>query len=336
MSLTRNQYDNLMRSYDDKRLKNKKLLTSRFEEIYKCIPEIKGIDNDIAHNSINLTKQSLNQNNPELIGSLKSINRALIDKKHKLLVDNGYLENYLEPIYDCPLCKDTGYINDKHCNCFNQLVVNSLYSQSRIQRFLSEENFDTFNFHYYSNELDDSHTVSSYDNIKNVVKSCKLSVEHFGSKRDSLLFTGPTGVGKTFLTRCIAKELLDSGHTVLYLTSTQLIDKILPEMTKKHVFKPTLDEDLLNYVFDCELLIIDDLGSEYTNSFTISQLYLCLNERLLRNNATVISTNLSLNEIRQRYTERIFSRIVDKFKIFSIYGSDIRYKRREERINRNL
>jgi DNA replication protein DnaC len=160
--------------------------------------------------------------------------------------------------------------------------------------------------------------------MQKVVAGCKNFINHFKKNHDNLLLLGNTGVGKTFLANCIAKELLDRGYTVIYLTAFRLFD-----ILEKHKFSKDEDSSYeaanqFDYILDCDLLIIDDLGTELNNSFTNSQLYLIINERLLRQKSTVISTNLSLPNINTTYGERIFSRIVSSYGVHRIIGEDIR------------
>ena len=159
-------------------------------------------------------------------------------------------------------------------------------------------------------------------NIESIVSLCWDFIYHFDDiEKNNILFLGNAGVGKTFLSHCIAYELINKAYTVLYLTSFQLFD-----LLKQHAFHRETDASLtpMEHLLGCDLLIIDDLGTELNNSFVSSQLFLCMNERLLQKKATIISTNLSLKQISQSYTERVLSRIMEKYQIFNIYGEDIR------------
>ncbi len=165
-------------------------------------------------------------------------------------------------------------------------------------------------------------TVRDY--MRQVYGWCQEYVEHFEEKGGNLIFTGSTGVGKTFLTNCIAKALIDRYQSVIYLSSNDLFDIF----SKNKFHYETEDEmrDMYQYILDCDLLIIDDLGTELNNTFVSSQLFYCINERLLRNKSTIISTNLSLTMLRDSYSDRISSRIISKYSIIPLYGEDIRTK----------
>jgi DNA replication protein DnaC len=156
------------------------------------------------------------------------------------------------------------------------------------------------------------------------VKECQNFIADFDNKPKNLFFYGDTGVGKTFLSNCVAKELLEQGKSVIYFTAFQLFD-----ILSKGVFERDADAIAAHQnIFDCDLLIIDDLGTEFANSFTTSQLFLCVNERILRNKSTIISTNLDMNQIVDIYSERTLSRIISNYSIIKLFGDDIRIKKR--------
>lgn len=327
MSISTFQFERIMRSYDYTRQKNHALHMKRQEEIYEKIPEIQQIDKQIASQSIQLGKQLLFQSDSSsLLDDLKIKNMELSMKKIELLVSNGYEPDYLNPIYQCPDCKDTGYIKEKKCHCLKQAIVHEVYHQSNILQKLEEENFETFSYEYYSDEPVFQNLPSPRENIFSVVKQCKNFIRTFKENPgQNILFLGNVGVGKSFLSNCIAKELMEEAYTVIYLTSFQLVETF--EDHRFHRFEDPDASYSLDYVLNCDLLIIDDLGTELTNNFVVSQLFLCINERLLKKKSTIISTNLSLKELNETYYERIVSRITENYLICHIYGDDIRQKK---------
>lgn len=234
-----------------------------------------------------------------------------------LLVQAGFPKDYLTPHYVCPKCKDTGYIGNEKCSCFIQASIDLLYRESNITRYSSNETFDNFSLDFYSTEFTDPSTgLNSRDNAESVLSKCKDFVQHFPSG-DNILFYGDTGVGKTFLSNCIARALLDNAHSVLYMSAIELFDS----------FSAYNEDDggMQSQIEECELLIIDDLGTELSNTFTNSKLFHCINSRLLGGRSTIISTNFALNELMDAYSERIFSRISSSYKLLKLYGDDIRF-----------
>lgn len=326
MALKNHQYNQILREYDKKQLINKSNLDKRIEEVYNKIPELKEIDDKVVSSSINRAKQLL-MNNHESLTDLKVLTDWATKERRNLLEQHGYPKDYLEPSYHCIACKDTGYINNVKCHCFKQSIVDIVYSQSNIKSIIERENFSSFSFDFYSNDyVENSTGMTPRENIRKVVEVCQNFIHNFDNDNNNLLFYGNTGVGKTFLANCIAKELLDRAHTVIYLTAFQLFD-----ILEKNKFGKGEDnyefQNKFEYILDCDLLIIDDLGTELNNSFVNVQLYLCINERYLRRKSTIISTNLSLDNINTTYSERVFSRIASNYTLLKIFGEDIRLKK---------
>lgn len=324
MGLKNFQYNKILREYDKKQLQNKHDLDLRIKKAYHAIPELKELDNRMIHSSINSAKLLLSGNEQSL-SKLKKTAQSTTNIRKQLLEENGFPKDYLDPSYHCLDCKDTGFIGREKCHCFKQAIVNILYSQSNIKAAIAKENFSTFSYDYYpDNYIEESTRLTPRENIKKIVEKCKSFIRNF-EKHQNLLIYGNTGVGKTFLANCIAKELLDKSYTVIYLTAFQLFD-----ILEKNKFNKSNENDefqnQFDYILDCDLLIIDDLGTELTNSFINTQLYLCINERYLREKSTIISTNLSLDNINTEYSERIFSRLISNYSLLKLVGEDIRLK----------
>lgn len=330
MSLSNTQYNAIFRKYDARQLKNQHIVSERIQYIYKEIPRIHEIDDTIASISVEQAKKLLDDN-ASAVEELKTEIQKLTAEKSMLMRSHGYPEDYLSPPYDCPDCKDTGYIGREKCHCFKQAEIDFVYTQSNIKRILEKENFQNFSYEYYSEtEVNPSTGLTSLATAQQAVKDCKDFIAHFHTKNmpfQNLLLCGDTGTGKTFLSNCIAKELLDRGYSVIYLTCFELL-----EILEDNSFsKEPADSEKYQNIFDCDLLIIDDLGAELSNSFTNSQLFLCLNERILRQHSTIISTNLGLNQLAETYSERIFSRIASNYKMIQLFGYDIRIQKKLKR-----
>lgn len=324
MTLSKKQFEDIMNGYAARRRENLYRQQQRKDEIYTVIPEIRAIDEKIAHISLDTARYMLFHPGEDKKDELHRQIYGLSMDKIDLLVRHGYPADYLDPIYTCSLCKDTGYIGSKKCSCFARYAGDILFEQSNLQSVLDKDCFAAFREDYYRDGPYGNYPISPRENIRQVLDVCHRFVADFDrSSGENLLIYGNAGVGKTFLSHCIAGELLDRTKSVIYLTAYQFFKKL-----EDNTFRRKNDEpDILPELLECDLLIIDDLGTEMNNTFINSQLFLCINERILSRRSTIINTNLSLELITHRYSERIFSRIVESYTLLHIYGDDIRIKK---------
>ena len=242
-------------------------------------------------------------------------------RKKELLVSHGYPEDYLTVSPECPLCGDTGFVDGQKCRCFRQKEVEILYSHSHLKELVTEQNFGILSENYYQGE--------DLKRFRIAAAACRRMAAEFDTVYRNLYLYGTVGTGKSFLSICIAKEVLETGHSVLYFSAAALFDKL-----SMYSFDVRTKEELRSFILDlyeCDLLIIDDLGTELTNQFISAQLFACLNERHLNRKSTVISTNLSLAEMQSRYSDRVFSRITNDYELYKLTGSDIRVLKRRQR-----
>jgi len=253
----------------------------------------------------------------------ETIRARLEAEKLAILKQNGYSADYAEPHFDCPLCQDTGYVGNEKCRCLKSAIVAYLYELSRISDRLKVENFDTLCMDYYSKERQAIRGRSEYENMELIVNAAKDFVKNFHAEHKNLFFTGSVGCGKTFLTNCIAKELIEQGVSVVYLPSSEFF----AQLNKRRLMDAGTAEDS-DYIDECELLIIDDLGTELTNERMNSDLFTVLNKRINSGLSTIISTNFSLPFIQERYSERVYSRLYGSFEFYQFFGDDIRKKRK--------
>ena len=325
MALSSSQYDAIMREYGRQQLENQHQLEARRNEIYRVIPAVRELEAEIASRSVAGAKRLLAGDT----GALAELREELADLREQkaiLIRAKGYPEDYLTLHYRCPDCEDTGWRQGRKCHCFLRAQMKLLYAQSNLDHVLDQENFSRLSYYYYdSSEIIPELGLTNADYMRRVVAGCREFAADFDRKKENLLFTGSTGVGKTFLTNCIAKELIDSGHSVIYLSAGDLF-----EVFSRNKFDYDTPEDMRDtyrYILDCDLLIIDDLGTELNNSFTSSQLFYCINERMNMSRSTIISTNLSLKQLRDSYTDRVTSRIM-RYRIIPLYGRDIRVLKR--------
>lgn len=313
MALSNAQYDQIKKIYDKRLLDRHYESEKRLSYVNEHVPGFKALNDDISALCLKQAELLLDGNTSAL-SDLKASIGQLKSQKVALLKNAGLSPDYLDIPYICPDCEDTGYINGQKCHCFKQQALALLYDKSNLREYLDSLDFSMVSDQYYEGE-DLVHFKDSYQKSMNFVNNFKNDYQN-------LYFYGTVGTGKSFLSGCIAKELLQNGYSVIYFSAAGLMDVIA-----KYSFNRKQDQDfeaVYQDIYDCDLLIIDDLGTESINDFTISQLFTCLNERFLRKKSVVISTNLSLKELRDYYSERIFSRIVGNFLFCKMTGPDIR------------
>jgi len=322
MALSNSQYDAIMREYGRQQIENHHKLEERRKEIYARLPVVRQLEAEIAERSVACAKKLL-EGDKSVLDRLKEDLRDLREQKALIIRAAGYPDDYLELHYRCPDCRDTGLIDGRKCHCFLQAQMKLLHAQSNLEDVLERENFKALSYEYYDDtEILPQLGITNAAYMRRVVAGCREFVRDFDKKHDNLLFTGSTGVGKTFLTNCIARELMDDFHSVIYLTASDLFDVF---SRNKFDYDNAEDmKDMYRFILDCDLLIIDDLGTELNNSFTSSQLFYCINERMNMSRSTIISTNLSPARLRDSYTDRVTSRIMSGYRIIPLYGGDIR------------
>ena len=318
MPLTNTQYDIILRDYENRQLKNRHEAEQRAAYVYDHVPGYRELDESVAAVSVSQGKKYL-AGDEQAMEELKLLISELSFKKARLLKEAGLPEDYLKPVHTCPDCRDTGYIDGQKCHCFKQALISLLYEQSNIREMLQHDNFQSLSYEYYEGE--------DLSRFKKAVITCQNFIKNFNSDYHNLFFYGTVGTGKTFLSNCVAKELIESGHSVIYFSAAGLFD-LLSRYSFDYKGKEDERERYAD-LYQCDLLIIDDLGTELTNQFVASRLFSLLNERHMGKKATVISTNLSLEELRNRYSDRIFSRITSHYELCKLTGPDIRmYKKR--------
>lgn len=318
MPLTNKQYDAIMREYDRRQYRNYRQLCRRQDEIYQKIPRIREIDESISSCSLRQAEKMFDED-PNALSDLREQLASFRREKELLLKEAGYPADYLEMHYTCNDCQDTGYIGCKKCHCFQKEEIRLLYSSSRLEHILDEENFRTLSYDVYDQEQKAA--------MPAIIRLSQDFVLNFDQECKNLLFYGPVGTGKTFLSNCIARELLDSGHSVIYFTAFQFFEHFSTVSSSETGDFIQRHEALL----DSDLLILDDIGTEMANTFTVSKLFQVLNERALRRKSTIISTNLSPKDFRDIYSERVFSRITSSYTLVKFTGSDIRIRKKISR-----
>lgn len=312
--------DSISRIIEKRRIDNLKNQEERKKEIYEKFPRIRVIDKTIA--SFGQRGAKIAQGGMD-VEEFKRKLRELDREKEEILIKNSYPKDYLKIHYHCEICKDTGFVNTKTCSCRKKLIIEKKYSQSNISRLVQRENFRTFNPNLYSKNLYKDYPISPYENIRRIVNEAKAYADNFPNSYRNLYIFGDVGRGKTFLINSIAKEILDKNYSVLYLTATKLFsfmnDYLYAFSEKKDELKERYD-----LIFESDLLIIDDLGSENDRNSNESNLFEIVNDRIINKKPIIFSSNYSEDELMEFYGDRIFSRIIGSSDVMEIFGEDLR------------
>lgn len=327
MALENIQYDTIMREYDRRRYQNRRIQEERRSRAYRLIPRLKEIQDTIA--SVSAGRIHTLLENPardeKTLSSFQEELDALFRERADLLTRNGFPADYLEMPCQCPLCQDTGYIGENKCACFQKLAFDLFCRQYGLDSILEKENFELFSFSCYSDKITDKSTGKTpREHARIAVEKAWEFIDQFKETSPNLFIYGDTGVGKTFLSHCIAREILKKAYGMLYFPAYDFFSLLAAEVFGSE----SGNEDFLGYVLDCDLLILDDLGTELTNSFVSSRLFQVVNERILRKKSTIISTNLAIETFPDLYSTRTFSRIIQNYKFINLIGEDIRIIRR--------
>jgi len=305
------------------------LKSKRLEEVYKKCPKLKEIDDDMSRLGVDLCRAIIAKATQADIQQMADKNQAQQVQRIKLLEEAGFGEDYLHDVYKCAKCSDTGRVEGgAKCACFKQKLVAKYYQMSNLGRALKDENFDNFKFDYYSTAVDKNIGISPREKMEIIHRYAKQFVNEFENEPGNLFFHGKVGLGKTFLCSCIAKEVLDKGYTVLYLPATKLFKTV--EDARFHRSETEVSDAQINFFYTAELLIIDDLGTEFSTLATQSALFDIVNSRILDERPTIISSNLSPRELEGHCSDRLVSRFIEHYEIIQFVGDDIRQKKKYE------
>lgn len=300
---------------------NGDLLERRRRTAYEKSGRIEELENEISATMPLLMRAALRG---EDVAPIKERNLALQAELHELLTACGFRPDYLDPIYTCRKCSDTGYIGTKMCSCLLEQYRKEQADELSALLKLGSDTFDTFNLEFYSSVPDPNNdNISPRDNMESILDACWSYSNRFCAASPNFFFTGGTGLGKTFLSTCIAKVVSEKGFSVVYDTAGSVFAKFEEYKFSRSDNDDELKSDIDRYL-NCDLLIIDDLGTEMTTSFTVSALYEIVNTRLCTNKKTIISSNLDPEAIKTRYNAQIYSRIIGQYQVLPFFGNDIR------------
>lgn len=327
----------LLKEYDQKRQSAILDSEKRKQKLFSSNTRLAEIEKKLNLISLSTVKSMLTTDKSkkdELLEDLKKQTEALNKEKESILKKINFNVDEFSPKFECTTCEDTGYTNFQGnlvlCNCIKQKLFNIVYNKSNIGN-LEKENFNTFNERLYSDKPNKelyNTDISPRENILKIKEKALTFIENFDDPDEkNLIFTGGTGLGKTFLSNCIANEVLKQGKTVLYQTAPVMLDSIIDEK-----FNKSTSNQILDNILNVDLLIIDDLGTENINSLKLTELFTIINTRLLNQNhkitKTIISTNLDVNNIFSIYNDRIGSRLAGFYKFLRFYGDDIRFTKK--------
>jgi len=320
----------IFNEYEKLRMKAEREYRERKQEVYLSVPRIKEIDKEMAKITVDISKKILKKEKADREFFLKELEEKLNNlklEKAYLLTENNIPLSYVKINYECDKCEDTGFNKNtrKLCDCYYLKLIKKTYSISNLGNVLERENLSTFNIEVFSDKKFEDYKLTPRENMQKNLVEIEFFIHNFENQKENLLLYGTTGVGKTFICNSIANSLLKKGKIVVYNTAFRVLEILENERFQKNVDENNKMEYYLLY--NSDLLIIDDLGTEMINSFSTSELFNLINLRILKEKSTIISTNLTPIQLREIYTDRIASRIFGNYKILRFYGPDLRWKR---------
>ncbi len=323
MSYSRDIFNTVSERYSQKKHKNEMIITQRKSEVHGKIPRLAEIDRELSQTGLTVARAALSMKPSAIeqhIEGLRLRNLDLRRERDELLSKNGYPTDYLCVNYSCKICNDEGIVDGKYCSCFKDELKNESYKKLSKSSPLNLASFDTFSLDYYPDTPIENSELTAREMMEHVFKFCKEYADDISPSSSSLLLSGATGLGKTHLSLSIANEAIKKGLGVVYGSWQNLLAKVETEKFSKTYY----GSEVLDSLLDCDLLIIDDLGAEFSNSFGVSVLYNIINTRICTGKTTIINTNLDIMEIGEKYTERVLSRIEGSFLKLLFFGNDIR------------
>ncbi len=295
----------------------------RMAEIHKKFPRLEEINKEITAAGMKLAMGAAagEESEKKLVSDYNRTTAALKEEKSRIISENGIFPDYDKIIYTCPICRDTGYVGSQKCRCLLAKLTKALYDNSNLSESMKKHTFDDFSLSYYSDKPDQS-GISDRQRAKKALTEAKLLCRDPKKYDRSIVFFGNSGLGKTFLSGCISHELIEKGYSVLYIRSSRLFSVLEAKKFGKRTNEPI--DELIDTLYSCDLLVIDDLGTEIPSKYNVAFLYDLVNDRLLGSKKIVINTNLSMEELSKAYTPRLMSRMFESFYALKLTGTDIR------------
>ncbi len=322
MGYSKEIYDKVEAELSRRRSRSADEADVRREKIYEDLPRVREIEMQLARTGVTAAKAVLKGGDTKAeLERLRDENLRLQNELKVVLVSGGYTAADLEEKHICPKCADYGYIDGKMCDCMKKLLRDAAYKELNAVSPLALSRFETFDLKYYSDKPDDNGNIPAA-RMRKILSFCKSYAERFSPKDRSILMEGGTGLGKTHLSLAIARRVIDRGFGVIYCSSPN----ILSVLEREHFSRGVTDDTQARLV-ECDLLIIDDLGSEFATQFTSVTMYNLINTRLSQGKPCIINTNLSLSELKSRYSERFVSRLIGENIYFEFIGEDVRIQK---------
>lgn len=315
--------------YERIRIKNLQKQEVIKQKIYNEIPKLKLIEEELSQILQRMIELSLTHGKDSFIDVLKKKVDLLLDEKKQLLLKHRYSPDILKDIYECTLCKDTGVIGSKLCKCYKKKLIDKLFESSELHEKLKYDNFDHFDYEIFSNQIPPQEyssvgtkNISPRKNIEEIRNFAEEFIEQFENRKSkNLYFFGKSGLGKTYMSSCIAREILLKGHDVVYKTFYEIIDII---RLYKFDYEDKQAKEKYELLLKTDLLIIDDLDASNLTPFNTSELFHILNTRILNYRKMIISTNIDINDLSVALGDRIASRIFGNFVVLQFIGDDLR------------
>lgn len=314
----------VLAEYEIKRTRAENKRDKYVASVFERFPRLEKIKTEI--NVLGLENMKKIMENPEQGEKLNDEFVKKIDllrkEKNEILKENNIPEDFEIPHYECKKCNDTGYDGNEKCECFKNQLIRAAYEKSNLGNMIKNHSFDSFSLDYYSMRKKSGEGMSERENMKDILEECRLFCRDFDKEEKNLLFIGKPGLGKTFLSNCIAKEILDKGKTVIYIRATSLFSSY-----EDYRFGRKTDGFDYEKFYNADLLIIDDLGTENITKSGVSFLFDLLNERIDRNKKIIINSNFTMSEISRTYSARVTSRFYEHFRILHFTGEDVRIQK---------
>ena len=289
------------------------------EELELLSPELRALNRKLSAAGLKAVQLAITGDQAAM-DRLRDENLADQERRREILESLGSSEEALEVHYTCPVCNDTGVVGNHYCDCFKRLVKSLQTENLNAVSPAGDSTFDNFNLAYYQGVTDPETGVDAYSRMGQIVSYCEAYAEDFGLSSPSLILYGNTGLGKTHLSLAIANKAIEKGFNVVYGSAHNL----LSEIEKEHFGRLKTDDSPEDNVLNADLLILDDLGAEFSTSFTVSMVYNIINTRILKGLPTIISTNLWYDEISDKYGNRVYSRIIGNYTPLEFAGRDVR------------